>query len=679
MRRAGRVLAGWCLVVALAGGLRSSAAPPLDGPVKPGETTAPPDGHEGAALDGLRCSMSVFPESVPVGAAVRFTLRLRFDPAGADPKVNVVNTSPENWRVEFTDTATGAVFHRFPYDPGMPPAPTRPENIVTLRGGVLPTHDVTVFLLSPRGEQIPAATYRVVATYENTAGHQVEFVKQPDGSPERRPYRGPWRFWKGKITSGPLTFKVSPAVPEKLVLKTHSALEIRHGKQQTPDGKPVETIGYAWSWENPTEIRITRRPGYRLGRSYVYHVYLNDEEVRGAGGSGLAGGAWEEGRSESFLPPDIVNRVLAGERLRVAADVDLFETSVPPGHLWEPRAGDYQVFWKSRVESVEKPTAAAPRDQLRSSRPEASRFDMLRGLDWGLEVDGLRARVLRPTGSKKIGEPVPIVVLIRNEGTTGPNQKAVLGPRLLLEVYRNDWHKCVIVPVHDLNAGVSLDRGQEVAYACDLAQVVDLDVPGEYLVLGGYDSAVARKFETSWNGGRVLSRPYGPVDLRPGDGRPAGPGHPAVERRVRESDWGETVGGLRARIAAETGSHRFGEPVPATLTIENLGVPDYHDGSAQLFPHIDLWARRAGWEKHVEVKLPVENRLRIPKGELFVHRLDLSPLIDFDAPGDYSVAAGHFNGKVLDLGDWTGTVRSPFLGGIVAGGKYETPPPDPPR
>jgi hypothetical protein len=57
----------------------------------------------------------------------------------------------------------------------------------------------------------------------------------------------------------------------------------------------------------------------------------------------------------------------------------------------------------------------------------------------------------------------------------------------------------------------------------------------------------------------------------------------------------------------------------------------------------------------------------------------LSPLIDFDAPGDYSVAAGHFNGSTWDIGDWMGTVRSPFLGGIVTGGKYQTPPPDPPR
>lgn len=34
-------------------------------------------------------------------------------------------------------------------------------------------------------------------------------------------------------------------------------------------------------------------------------------------------------------------------------------------------------------------------------------------------------------------------------------------------------------------------------------------------------------------------------------------------------------------------------------------------------------------------------------------------------PGEYAVSAGHSNGVIFDGGDWTGTVQSPFQGGLV--------------
>lgn len=93
------------------------------------------------------------------------------------------------------------------------------------------------------------------------------------------------------------------------------------------------------------------------------------------------------------------------------------------------------------------------------------RFDRLNGRSgWGHAVDGLRAKVLRPAGRKKIGEAVPIVLVIRNDGTPqSPQGTAVLGPRLSLRVSRNEWVKSLIVPVHQLNpkSYLSLEKGGE--------------------------------------------------------------------------------------------------------------------------------------------------------------------------------------------------------------------------
>ncbi len=445
---------------------------------------------EQKAKDGLHCVLTADRDTVPMGDAVIFALRLHFDPVGADAKVNLLNTSRENWNAVFvfTDAATGQTFRRSPYQTGMPPSPTRPDDIVALRGGALPSHELKVYLLSPQGEQIPPGTYRVTAAYENAAKEQVDFVKQPDGEMVQRPYQGPWRFWKGKLTSGPFLLKVTPLEPKEVVLKIHSSLEIVRERQTTADGQPINAIGYTWSKKDPKEVSVQQRPGYFLGRRYEFRVFVSGRLVPNVGGGGVSGAIWEEGGSRHFPPQEVVNRVHAGESLKVYADVQAFETSMPPGHLWAPEAGDFKVLWRGRIESKEQQTR-----------------------------------------------------------------------------------------------------------------------------------------------------------------------------------WGETARGLRARIAAQPGNYRPGEPIPVTVILENLGTPDLPDGRAQLFPHLDLWVRRAGkaQEEYIAAKLDIENRLIIPKGEQFVQTLDLTRLAALGMPGEHSIAGGHDNFLVSDSGDWVGRVRSPFLGRIV--------------
>ena len=357
MTRIERVsVATWLLVAVFAGVLPSRADLLQLTLARPAAAGSRPEKAADGDAGGLLCSLAADKTEVPMGGEVMFTLGLRFDAKEADPKVNLLNAARENWQVEFalTNTTTTKTYRRRPYDPGMPWGPTRPADILTLRSHAARSEQLRVYLLSPRGEQVPAGTYRVTATYENTAKEQVEFVTQPDGSLDRRPYQGPWKFWKGKITSSALTLKVIPVAASEVALKTHSALDVVRRNQPASDDRTIETIGYAWSLENPREIRVTRRPGYVLGRSYRFHVSLNGKDVPGVGGSGLQGGAWEVGRSENFLPQEIAQRVRAGERLQVAADVVVFETSVPAGHMWSPESGDYKVLWQGRVESAEK-------------------------------------------------------------------------------------------------------------------------------------------------------------------------------------------------------------------------------------------------------------------------------------------------------------------------------------
>ena len=296
--------------------------------------------------------------------------------------------------------------------------------------------------------------------------------------------------------------------------------------------------------------------------------------------------------------------------------------------------------------------------------------DTLKGPKWGHALDGLRARVLVPSVPKRIGEQVPVIIMLQNEGSSQSADGSIwIAPTLKVTVFRNHWRKSVFVPVHDIGSYVltSLEKGKEFYYMVDLARVMDLTVPGEYEVIGGYDSSVAKK-EQAWKGGEVESLPYtNTIKILPGEGKPAVSTHtklPHRSRRVQETEWGREDLGLQCKISVCTGAYSVSEPISATIRIKNFGVPGVSDGTAQLFPHLDLWIRRAGWQKHVIVNLEIKNRLRIKKDEEFARSLDLSKEVDLTVPGEYAFCAGHANFIGTDIGDWVGLVRSPWLNGI---------------
>jgi hypothetical protein len=40
-----------------------------------------------------------------------------------------------------------------------------------------------------------------------------------------------------------------------------------------------------------------------------------------------------------------------GERYTVEHNITIFETDVPPGHFWQPKAGGYRVLWNQKVKA----------------------------------------------------------------------------------------------------------------------------------------------------------------------------------------------------------------------------------------------------------------------------------------------------------------------------------------
>ena len=300
----------------------------------------------GAPEDGLQARFAVSQTEMPVGSRVDVQLYLRFDPKGVDEKLNLLNRGKSAWEMElvFKDTRSNNVFRRRPFDIGMPRG--FGPDIVELRGAPLMPHRLTIYLLNDAGEQIPPGVYTVTAVYQSTAEAEVEFWRDEHGTRGTRPYSGPLKFWKGTITSAPITLTVLPAEPEEIELKISSALVISLGK----DGDR-NTIGWTWSQDAPITAKAKRRPGYVIGRRYVLHALLDGRDI-GRVASGLGGapnGAANVYSGTGFLQPETVERALAGTSLKLRADVEVFETSVPSRHAWMPEAGDLKILWQGSV------------------------------------------------------------------------------------------------------------------------------------------------------------------------------------------------------------------------------------------------------------------------------------------------------------------------------------------
>lgn len=109
------------------------------------------------------------------------------------------------------------------------------------------------------------------------------------------------------------------------------------------------------------------------------------------------------------------------------------------------------------------------------------------------------------------------------------------------------------------------------------------------------------------------------------------------------------------------------QPIAVSVEIRNFGPvdPDGPHPEAQLFPHLDAWIEVGGRSFHHPIPLGIENRLWIEKGDTFVNLVDLKKVLPLDTSGEYRISLGHENHFVSDLGDWTGSLRSPDLTVVI--------------
>jgi len=339
----------------------------------------------GRAVRGLRCGLTTNKPEVPMGSKVDFTLHLQFDPKTADPKVGVLNrTRPHVFKVDltFTDTKTGKTFRRAAFDNGM----IRPQVRVPLRGKPLKPEYLEVYLLTHAGKQLPAGAYSVTATCDvDPSRVQVAHPPAKDKS----------RAWVGKIISGPVHLTVTPARPRTVKLKVPASLVFL-----SDNGR----LAWDFSEKDMAVVSLRVRPGFNLTYRLSSHLLLNNKAVmrsRGGGSGGYQGsmGLMRPDRGNVPVSGAVSNRVQAGGRLKVVADLEIIENSAPGRQGWSPVG---PVIHKARLEGVA--TKGTIANLVR--QPEET---------WGTAVGGLQTRLAAAldSGSRRL-ENTEMFLLVRN-------------------------------------------------------------------------------------------------------------------------------------------------------------------------------------------------------------------------------------------------------------------------
>jgi len=297
-----------------------------------------------------------------MGSKVDFILHLEFDPKTADPRVDILDrTRPHVFGVglTFTDTESGKTFQRAAFDIGM----IRPQIRVPLRDRPLEPEKLEVYLLNDAAEQVPAGTYSVTAVCDVDPNRVRMDPPVKDGS----------RAWAGRIVSGPVPLTVTHADPRTVKLEVPASLVFF-----SENGR----LAWGLSEKDMAAVSLRVRPGFNVVYRLSSHLFLNDEPVTVGRGLAEGGYGWlmRPDRGSFPVPPAVSNRVLAGAKLRVVADLEIIENSAPGRQGWHPVG---PVIHRARLEHVVPQDIVAKLVQL----PEET---------WGEAVDGLRTRLAIP-------------------------------------------------------------------------------------------------------------------------------------------------------------------------------------------------------------------------------------------------------------------------------------------
>lgn len=312
MRRPRSIRTALCLVLLLAGGAAGAAAQ---------RSVAPPP-----RLNGLETSLEVEKRSFLMGSRIDLVVSLRFDPAQSEASTLHLDMRAGSWRFEFHSVDTTFTYYRDAVDTGTLAA-ERGRDQVRLSIGWNVRFSRSVHLLSPDGEQIPPGRYDLYAVYLNTT---------PGESRASLPGEEAW--WNGEIAAGPARVAVRPAKPEQVLVDVPRSIVVER------DG---DRMLWRWNTENPRAVAVTRRPGYALGVRTHGLVRVSGEDTD-TGWRGTQTADFSP-TAHQYLPDTVAGRALSGEPLQVTVDIEIFESSVPPQHLWRPERGDYRVLWRGEA------------------------------------------------------------------------------------------------------------------------------------------------------------------------------------------------------------------------------------------------------------------------------------------------------------------------------------------
>ena len=301
---------------------------------------------------GLSAYLRASAGSVGMGDWIEFNAEVVLDTTQAPPKARMLNRFSGKCELIFEDS-NGNKYRRTPFNGGLPRMPQAGDLVRMRHRQPVALEQFRVYLLSEKGEQIPSGTYSVRFVYSQDARDRREAYRDNAGNYRTRTYAGPYEFWKGEVLSESCVLKVLPVatsevevrMPHAMVVDTTTIRIPGHGQAQPP--RPQLSVKL-----NPDSvqvIRVTKRAGYALGQKWNLETLIDKKTVSDYP-RGLAD-LMEIG-SIGLLHPDITAQVLASKRTEFILHMEIFESSVQAGHLWQPEGGDYKTLWSGAIHHV---------------------------------------------------------------------------------------------------------------------------------------------------------------------------------------------------------------------------------------------------------------------------------------------------------------------------------------
>ncbi len=134
------------------------------------------------------------------------------------------------------------------------------------------------------------------------------------------------------------------AGPREISVRVPAALRI---------ARSLDTISVSFDPAARATTRIVVGAGKVVGIETEWFVYPVGRERPSAGRHGFQSGTdFDTGTSTWSVVTDGIPA--PGTRYVAEVRVAVFETDVPPGHLWDPHAGTYEALWTRTLRQAEE-------------------------------------------------------------------------------------------------------------------------------------------------------------------------------------------------------------------------------------------------------------------------------------------------------------------------------------